>query len=146
RTSDGFELAWYGLAPGAAGPPIILQHGYSSSSWHEWVACGIAGALAGLGRPVYALDALGHGASDKPHDERHYGEARMARDVCELADRLGLVQFDLVGYSMGGVVAVLVGTREPRLRRLVLGGIGEAVVLLGGVDTRALDNSLLAMA
>jgi pimeloyl-ACP methyl ester carboxylesterase len=45
---------------------------------------------------------------------------------------------------MGAVIALLCATAEPRLRRLAVGGVGEAVVLLGGVDTRALDNNLLA--
>lgn len=68
----------------------------------------------------------------------------MARDVSALASHLGLGRFDLVGYSMGAVVALLCATGEPRLRRLAIGGVGEAVVLLGGVDTRALDNNILA--
>lgn len=56
---------------------------------------------------------------------------------------LGFAAYDLVGYSMGGVIATLVATRDPRVRRLVIGGVGEAMVLLGGVDTRMLDNKLL---
>lgn len=128
----------------ANGFPVILQHGYTANTQSEWVACGIAAAIAALGRRVIGIDALGHGASDRPHDPRHYGETRMARDVSALATHLGLPAFDLVGYSMGAIVSLLCATAEPRLRRLALGGVGEAVVLLGGVDTRALDNNVLA--
>lgn len=142
-TADGFAHAWYELG-GDAGPAIILQHGFSANTLSEWVDCGIAAALARNGRRVIGLDALGHGASDKPHEARHYGEARMARDITTLADHLGLESFDLLGYSMGAIVALLVALEDRRLRRLVIGGVGEAVVDLGGVDTRVLDNRVLA--
>ncbi|MDB5507154.1 MAG: alpha/beta hydrolase [Devosia sp.] len=138
-TSDGFSLAWYDLLPGT-GVPIVLQHGFTASTRDEWVDCGIVERLAALGRPIIALDALGHGQSDKPHDEAVYGEARMARDISELVTHLQFERFDLVGYSMGAVISLLVGTAEPRLHRLVLGGIGEGAVVCGGVDTRVIDN------
>ncbi len=144
RSDDGFEIAWHELGGTLEGVPVILQHGYSANTQSEWVDCGIAGAIGALGRRVIGIDALGHGASDRPHDPAHYGEARMARDVSALATHLGLWQFDLVGYSMGAIAALICATREPRLRRLAIGGVGEAVVLLGGVDTRALDNRILA--
>jgi pimeloyl-ACP methyl ester carboxylesterase len=143
-TTDGFRIAFHELGGPPDGFPVIFQHGYTANTQTEWVGCGIAAAVAGLGRRVIGIDALGHGASDRPHAPEHYGEARMARDVSVLASHLGLEEFDLVGYSMGAVVALLCATHEPRLRRLAIGGVGEAVVLLGGVDTRALDNNLLA--
>jgi pimeloyl-ACP methyl ester carboxylesterase len=144
RTRDGFRIAWHELGGPPDGFPVILQHGYTANTQSEWVVPGIADAIAGLGRRVIGIDALGHGASDRPHGPEHYGEVRMARDVSALASHLNLSQFDLVGYSMGAVVAVLCASFEPRLRRLAIGGVGEAVVLLGGVDTRALDNNVLA--
>lgn len=143
-TTDDFRIAWHELGGPSDGFPVILQHGYTANTQSEWVSCGIASAIAALGRRVIGIDALGHGASDRPHDPAHYGETRMARDVSALASHLRLNQFDLVGYSMGAIVSLLCATHEPRLRRLAIGGVGEAVVLLGGVDTRALDNNVLA--
>lgn len=144
-THDGFRLAYYRLAEGK-GVPIVLQHGFSASTASEWVDCGIAARLAELGRPVFGIDALGHGKSDAPHESRHYGERRMARDIGVLLDVIGAEDADLVGYSMGAIVTLIAATHEPRLRRVVAGGVGEAVVLLGGVDTRALDNFVLEQA
>ncbi|QYG94702.1 alpha/beta hydrolase [Iamia sp. SCSIO 61187] len=146
-TSDGVGLAyrtWAG-GDGAPGlPPVVLHHGFIANAHLNWVLPGVVDALVAAGRDVVAHDARGHGRSDTPHDPSLYGEDRMAQDVTELADHLGLDRFDLVGYSMGGVTAVLTATREPRVRRLVIGGVGSAIVELGGVDTRVMDRTLLA--
>ena len=53
---------------------------------------------------------------------------------------------DLVGYPMGAIVALIAATREPRIRRLVVGGVGAGVVELGGVDTRVIGNQALVAA
>jgi pimeloyl-ACP methyl ester carboxylesterase len=103
-------------------------------------------ALTAAGRSVVALDARGHGESDHPHDPALYGESLMSIDVIDLVAFLGIDEYDLVGYSMGGIVAALVGTRDPRVRRLCLGGIGGGVVEIGGVDQRVVPRDLIAEA
>lgn len=57
----------------------------------------------------------------------------MAIDVMELVDHFGFDQLDLVGYSMGAVVSLVVATEDERVRRLVAGGLGARVVT-GGFD------------
>jgi pimeloyl-ACP methyl ester carboxylesterase len=146
RTSDGIRIAWYELGEGTGDPPLVLQHGFTAHSRHEWIDSGIAARLAPLDRRMIAVDARGHGQSDKPHDSAFYGETRMAEDVVELLASLGIGSYDMAGYSMGGLVAAMVAMRDSRLRRVVIGGVGEAVVLTGGVDTRALDARTLAAA
>jgi pimeloyl-ACP methyl ester carboxylesterase len=103
-------------------------------------------ALVGAGKRVIALDARGHGQSDKPHDPRLYGELRMALDLIALLHELGIERYDLVGYSMGTVVALLAATRDARVQRLAIGGIGASVVEQGGVDMRTLAPDGLARA
>jgi pimeloyl-ACP methyl ester carboxylesterase len=144
RTPDGLTLTWHELGAGKAEPPVILQHGFSSSTHFEWVDCGLAAAVAALGRRTVGLDARGHGASEKPHESRYYGEDHMARDVMALADHLGFARYDLVGYSMGGAIATLAASLDPRIRRVVISGVGEAIVRTGGVDRRVLDTAELA--
>lgn len=144
-TSDGLRHAWYELGdPAAPGPVIVLQHGFSATTWHEWVEPAIAAAIAGLGRRVVGLDALGHGHSTRSHDSADYGEGRMSRDVSALIDHLNAERFDYLGYSMGGVIGLRMAVGERRLRRLIVAGIGEGVIARGGVDTRVLDRKLLA--
>jgi pimeloyl-ACP methyl ester carboxylesterase len=137
--------AYYELGGGESGPPIIMQHGFSATTWHEWVQCGISDKIATLGRRVIGLDAMGHGQSTRSHDSKDYGEGRMAKDVSALVDLLGVGTFDYLGYSMGGVIGIQVGIAEQqRLRRLVISGIGEGVIVQGGVDTRVLNRGVLA--
>ena len=140
KTSDGLSIAYQVWGEDAARAPVVLHHGFSASGLINWKAPGIVDALVGAGRKVVALDARGHGASDKPHDPAFYGEARMARDVSELIDHLGVPAIDLAGYSMGAIVSLICASQEPRVRRLVTGGVGEGVVATGGVDTRHVPN------
>ena len=127
-TFDGLSLAWYELAQGNTEPPIILHHGFSSSAYFEWVECGIADAVIGLGRRVIALDARGHGSSDKPHEARFHGRDLMERDLMELVTSLDIATYDLVGYSMGGGIAARVAAKDNRVRRVVISGVGEGIV------------------
>src|ERR1035438_9843763 len=115
---------------GAAGalPPVFLHHGFIANADINWVRPGIVAALTNAGRQVVALDARGHGSSDKPHDPSYYGEEKMARDLRQLFDSIGAVRVDLVGYSMGAIVSLIAASQDERIRRLVVGGVGSGVV------------------
>ncbi|MEU1039479.1 alpha/beta fold hydrolase [Streptomyces sp. NPDC005551] len=140
---DGVSLS-YEVWPGTSELPLVLlHHGFIADGESNWVAPGIVAALTAAGRRVATIDARGHGRSDKPHDPARYGEARMAEDVRALVDLLGEASYDLAGYSMGAIVSLLTAVRDPRVRRLVVGGVGAAVVELGGVDTRAVGRPAL---
>jgi len=147
---DGVEIVYDEWGTAADGPPVLLHHGFVADANLNWVLPGVVAALVDAGRHVVAPDARGHGRSSKPHDPARYGEARMARDLRMLVDILGAAggadEFDLVGYSMGAIVSLIIAIDEPRLRRLALGGVGAGVVELGGVDTRVLDNAKLVAA
>ncbi len=137
---DGTTIAyqqWSPAEPVPGRPPVILHHGFAVDGDVNWVDPGVVERLLDDGFEVVAIDARGHGQSDKPHDPDRYGEDAMSLDVSALADHLGLREFDLVGYSMGAIVSVVNATHEPRIRRMVIGGVGAGVVELGGVDTRA---------
>lgn len=95
-------------------PPLVLLHalGEDATDWQV-----VLPALA-RSRRVYALDLRGHGRSDWPGD---YSLELMQADVLRLLDALGLGPVDLIGHSMGGVVAyLLAGDHPQRVRRLVL--------------------------
>jgi len=142
-THDGLRIAFYELNGGEE-PAIILHHGFSANTMHEWCESGIAERLSVMGRRMISIDARAHGKSDHPHESRFYGEDKMARDVMALADQLGLKQYDYLGYSMGGIVGVQVAIGDDRPRRLVVGGIGDGVVKFGGVDRSRVPPEVLA--
>jgi pimeloyl-ACP methyl ester carboxylesterase len=141
ETWDGLEIAYHRWDVGSRGkPPVLLHHGFAANAEANWLRTGMVEALLSDGRLVLAIDARGHGQSDKPHDPERYGEQLMARDLACLLDYLELTEIDLVGYSMGAIVALLFASSDPRGRRLVVGGVGSGVIECGGVDRRAVSN------
>ena len=109
------------------GPDALLLHGFAADHKVNWVAPGVVDALVAAGRRVIALDARGHGQSDKPHDPAAYEDDAMKRDAMGLLDHLGVEHVDVIGYSMGALVSTRLVPDEPRTRSCVLGGIGGRV-------------------
>ena len=120
RSFDGVELSYDD--PGGRGEPLMLLHGFTTSSRIDWVETGVCGALLRKGRRVIILDARGHGESAKPHHAHSYCDRAMSRDVNALAAHLGLDDYDLMGYSMGAKVAVETALVFGNIRKLVLVG------------------------
>jgi len=149
-TVDGIEIAYQTWGATSPLPAVLLHHGFIANADINWVRPGIVEALTHAGRQVVALDARGHGASGKPHDPAFYGEDKMARDLTQLIDLVvgaaGQSIVDLVGYSMGAIVSLITASRDNRIRRLVVGGVGAGVVEQGGLDTRAAAAGLLVSA
>jgi pimeloyl-ACP methyl ester carboxylesterase len=139
-TFDGLSIAYTVWGEDLTRPPVLLHHGFGATARINWKYTGIVDALVTAGRRVVGIDARGHGESDKPHDSAFYGESKMARDLSALIDHLGVPTVDLAGYSMGAIVSLIAASQEPRIRRLVTGGVGEGVVATGGVDTRFVPN------
>ena len=105
------------------GEPVVLIHGLHASAEVNWVKPGIMAALA-KDHQVIALDLPGHGGSDKPEKEEAYG-VRMVEDVVLLMDSLKVAKAHIVGYSLGGMVAVKLMVIHPdRVISAVVGGMG----------------------
>jgi pimeloyl-ACP methyl ester carboxylesterase len=121
RSFDDTEL-YYDIE--GAGRPVVLLHGFTSSVDGNWRQPKIWQALLDSGRQVLGFDARGHGRSAKPHGPAAYENDAMVQDVAAFFGHLDLGEADLVGYSMGAGTAIRFASRDGRLRRLVLGGIG----------------------
>ena len=93
--SDGTKIHYFDIA--GKGSPVVLIHGYTANAEGKWLKSNIAQTLAKNHR-VIAIDARGHGKSDKPHDPAKYGP-RMATDVVELLDHLKIPKAHIHGYS-----------------------------------------------
>jgi len=98
-----------------SGRPLVLLHGGLGAG--EMFGP-ILPALADH-HQVIAVDLQGHGHTadiDRPLDVR-----LMADDIGALIEHLGLVEPDVVGYSLGGGVALHTAVKHPdKVRRLVL--------------------------
>jgi len=128
-----------------SGPPIVLVHGFASNRATNWKSLGWYTALAGAGRQVIALDVRGHGESDKPHDAAAYDEGELARDVGRLMDHLGIERADVMGYSMGGFIALRLLADEPqRLNKVIVAGVGENYYRRTAADSGAIADALRA--
>lgn len=127
------------------GPPVIMHHGFAADARANWHQPKVVDAVAATGRRVIAVDARGHGRSGKPHDVDAYRGGAMAHDVSALLDHLGLGEVDVVGYSMGGRVTAQLAVSEPRVRSIVLGGVGAGVVQGRGLEgAEAIASALTA--
>jgi pimeloyl-ACP methyl ester carboxylesterase len=118
RSPDGLFLRY---ATAGSGQPIVLLHPLSDAL-ESWWEIGLAGRLAQK-YWVIAIDARGHGGSDKPRESARYGIEHRVADVLAVLDATHADRAHVVGYSMGGWTALgLVSLAPTRLRSLVIGG------------------------
>ena len=116
---DGVALVvkvWPGQDP--ACPPAVLLPGTGETA-EDWdlVALSLCSS-----RTVYAVNLRGHGPSDWPGE---YSIQLLADDVAGLLRQLDDRPVDLVGHSLGGLVACKVAVACPeRTLRLVLEDVG----------------------
>ncbi len=107
-------LSLYYEARGAGEPLFLLHGGYGSSGMFDSIL-----PLLAQGRQVIAVDLQGSGRTadiDRPLSFQH-----MADDVSALIQYLGFAKANVMGYSMGGGVALQTAIRHPDvIRRLVV--------------------------
>lgn len=97
------------------GPPVVLVHGWLSSS-RVWE--GLAGRLAQR-FTVYTLDLPGFGESDKPLSG--YGVRYGSRLLYAFCAHFGLTRASVIGHDIGGDMAVKLAADHPDVvGRLVL--------------------------
>src|SRR5947209_16734623 len=109
---NGIKL--YYETQGAGRPMILLHGGLGSGEMFGPVLPQLAER-----HQVVTVDLQGHGRTadiDRPIDVR-----LMADDVAALIEHLGLATPDVVGYSLGGGVALHTAAKYPaKVRRLVM--------------------------
>lgn len=125
---DGARIAWREMGEGR---PVVLIHGLFSDGMTNWIRYGHAAAIADQGFRVIMPDLRAHGSSAKPHDALDYPADVLADDGFALIAHLGLTDYDLGGYSLGGRTTVRMLVRGARPRRTIVSGMG----LSGLTDT-----------
>jgi pimeloyl-ACP methyl ester carboxylesterase len=127
---DGVRLSYAEMGDPDA-RAVVLLHGLFSDAETNWLKFGHAAELARRGFRVIMPDLRAHGLSDKPHDPAAYPPDVLAHDGLALIAHLGLTDYDLGGYSLGGRTAVRMVAMGATPRRLVVSGMG----LKGLLDT-----------
>ena len=99
-----------------SGDPVVLLHGAFMTITNNWT--GWIGELSKT-RKVIAVEMQGHGrTADIPRD---ITSENLADDVAALLDHLKIPRADLIGYSMGGAVAMQCAIRHPdKVRKVVV--------------------------
>ena len=90
------------------GEPVVLLHGSFmtiTNNWQEMIA-----ALSKT-RRVIVVEMQGHGRT--ADIERDFSYESLADDIAALLDHLEVRKSDVIGYSMGGGVAMQVAIRHP---------------------------------
>jgi pimeloyl-ACP methyl ester carboxylesterase len=109
------------MADPAALPPVVLLHGCGGSPEQAFIASGWLDAFAAAGRQALAPRLPGHGRNGVSHDPADYADLAAA-----LLPRLPEGPLDVVGFSLGAKLTLAIAIRWPdRIRRMVLGGIGD---------------------
>src|ERR1700726_2829296 len=111
---DGVEI-YYEIH--GSGPPLLLTHGYSSTSamWQ-----GQIGALS-KHHQLVLWDMRGHGRSDYPGDASAYSEALTVADIAALLDEVGAHSAIVGGLSLGGYMSLAFYRAHPeRVRALLI--------------------------
>jgi pimeloyl-ACP methyl ester carboxylesterase len=129
------------------GQPVVLLHGAFmtiSNNWDGWT-----GELAKT-RKVIAVEMQGHGrTADIPRD---ITDENLADDVAALLDHLKIPKADLIGYSMGGSVAMHCAVHHPdKVRKAVIvsamlrqdGAVEEGVEALKSITPEVFKGSPL---
>lgn len=100
-----------------SGPPLLLTHGYSSTSamWQ--------GQIEALSKrhTLILWDMRGHGRSDYPDDPAAYSEALTVGDMAALLDVVGAKTAIVGGLSLGGYMSLAFCRAHPdRVRALLI--------------------------
>ena len=112
RLRDGRSLA---IFEKGTGTPALLVHGFTGShaAWRPEVIDGLAEGVR-----LLAVDLIGHGASDRPHDPARYALSAVVDDLCDVLDALDVPRAIWIGYSMllpkrrGAITATLLPLRS----------------------------------
>lgn len=107
----------YHLNISGSGFPLVLLHGFTGdlTTWDDYLV------RWGHHSTLVALDIIGHGKTESPNNLKRYQIESVANDIAFMLDELGITQVDVLGYSMGGRLALTFACLFPnRVRKLIL--------------------------
>ncbi len=119
------------------GPTLVLLHGGGDSGEHSFVR---QLDVFSERHHIVAPDQVGQGRTPDVPGPLSY--TAMMEDTAALLTMLNLKQVDVVGFSDGGILALMLAVRHPELvRRLVISGVNIAPEGLNSEDLDELRAS-----
>ena len=114
----------YNVEVSGNGPALLLLHGFTGdlTTWEPFVTQAVgAPPPQWAGFRTIRIDVIGHGGTDSPSDPGRYSMQHAVEDIEALLDELEVAKTALLGYSMGGRLALHYALARPqRLWGLVL--------------------------
>ena len=111
--------------------PVVLVHGFATSSARTWGDNGWLDLLADVGRDPIAVDLLGHGTADKPHDPAAYERDGVSSSRHSCPTRRSTPS----GSASAPACCSRIACDQPeRFSRLVLTGVGANLLRTEGSD------------
>jgi 2-succinyl-6-hydroxy-2,4-cyclohexadiene-1-carboxylate synthase len=123
------------------GFPLLLLHGFTgdSSTWtpfcHDW----------GRHSRLISPDIIGHGRTESPDEICRYRIESAAHDLKAILNELEVFQVDVLGYSMGGRLALTFALLFPNMvRKLILESASPGLFILEDRESRCIKDAALA--
>ncbi len=104
-----------------------MLHGFLASG-RQWIDHGPGATLVEMGYRLVIPDLRGHGASARPREPASYPPDILADDAFALLEQIGLDDFDLGGYSLGGNVVLRMLARGAKPARALVAAQGLTAV------------------
>jgi 2-succinyl-6-hydroxy-2,4-cyclohexadiene-1-carboxylate synthase len=107
----------YHIEEKGKGFPLLLFHGFTGDSltweplYQHW----------SIHSRLIAIDIIGHGKSDSSPEMERYDLLSVVKDIKKILERMGVDKADILGYSMGGRLALSFAVLYPEfVRKLIL--------------------------
>ncbi|WP_155592648.1 2-succinyl-6-hydroxy-2,4-cyclohexadiene-1-carboxylate synthase [Lysinibacillus cavernae] len=119
---------------------LVALHGFtgSTATWHN-----LAQALPNV--RVIAIDLIGHGKTVIPKQIKRFSMEEQLKDLEEIFTQLDIEKFTLLGYSMGGRIALSYAIAYPdRVQKLILESTSPGLRTIGERNERCERDEALA--
>ncbi len=115
-------------APFDEAPAVLCLHGLTrNSADFEWIAAHLSDRYR-----VIVADMRGRGRSEWDPVPVNYNPGVYVQDVLGLLDQLGIARAILIGTSMGGLMAMVMGlVARDRMRAVVINDVGPDIEAAG---------------
>lgn len=121
-----------------SGKPVIFLHGFSENM-STWKLNKIRGAQ------IIGIDLIGHGHSDVPAPIECYELRTIISHLNKIITKLGLVNYSMLGYSLGGRIALAYALKfQNHMNKLILESASYGEIGVINRYERRISDSLLA--